>query len=246
MAGKKTKKSSKSKVASFRNTRRKPVAKRNSALSALGVSGGAVENLAVTAGFGVGGYVSTRLGGKFLRVLVGSRVAGGRFAKHFTPVGSLATLIALWYASGKWQKARPHRESILVGSAVALVQALLQTYLPGLVGIIDGQPALGDYTSNGSAAARFRRGVNGKRRGNGANGVRYVSPGELESEDALRNERADRAEANEVQSESAHVDDEVAADDPNEPLSDEEAAIRQVVEENAELGDLYDGVFAKN
>ena len=235
--------SSRSKLASFRNAR-KPVAKRNSP------GGGPIANvadaatgLAMMVGPGIGGYAATRLGGKFARVLLGKRLAGGRFEKHFGPLGSIATLLAIWYAAHKWEKARKYQEPALIGSAIALFQSLLSTYLPGLVGLIDGQPAVSGFAATG-AINGFRNGMNGRRRrGNG--GIRYVSPGELESERIVEEEREDRGDADEVTSQSQQVEDEQAPEEADSPLSDESADIQEFVAENEHLSGLYDGVFSK-
>lgn len=230
--------SARSKLVSFRG-KRKPVAPRKNPMVAIASVTDAATGMAMMAIPGIGGYAVTRLGGKFARILIGQRVAGGKYAKHFGPLGSLGTLLAVLYAAQKWEKARKYQEPILVGSAIALFQSLLQTYLPGLVGLIDGQPLLAAPAATGAVNA-FRRGMGGVQRGSK---VRYVSPGELESERTIYDEREDRAEADEVTSQSAQVADELPPDDSDEPLSDESADIREFVQENAELGDLYDGVF---
>jgi len=241
LMSKKKSAASRSKLASFRNARRQPVAHRkNPASQAMDMATG----MAMMVGPGIGGYAVTRLGGKFGRVLLGQRLAGGRFARHFGPLGSLATLIGLWYAANKWEKARKYQEPILIGSAIALFQSLLQTYLPGLVGLIDGQPVMTAPSVAGgkTGLSGYRNGKNGRRRGV-SNGIRYVSPGELESERAMDEEREDRDEANEVRSESSQVSDEVSPEDASEPLSDDVEEVREILEENESLRGLYDGVF---
>jgi len=216
--------------------RRKSPPKRNP-MVALASVGDAATNMAMMVVPGIGGYTATRLGGKFMRVLIGSRVAGGKYAKHFGPLGSLGALLGLMYASQKWEKARKYQEPIVIGSAIALFQSLLQTYLPGLIGLIDDRTPL-DAVTLKTPPGLARRGLAGYQRGAK---IRYVSPGELESQETLEEERDDRAEADEVNSQSAQVADELPPEDPDEPLSD--AAPDFMPQDDGELSDLYDGVF---
>lgn len=118
----------------------------------------------------VGGYAGTRLGGRLLRSILGSKFPA--LGRHGGPLGNLLMAVAVYFASQKWKKIR---EEAMIGSAVAVFQSLLQTYIPGLAWLIDA----GGEAPAQLAAPKATSGVENYRRRR----ERFVSPGEVESEE---------------------------------------------------------------
>lgn len=223
-----------SKLAAYRSARQ-PIAKRNPG----GIEKAAM-GFAVMVGPGIGGYAASRLTGRVAKATLGKKIAGGRFEKHFGPLGNLAVLLGIYFAAKKWDKLRRHQEPAMIGSAIALLQSIIQTYLPGMAGWIDAQPALPSSTPRPTAAGDFQRGRK-RRRGTG---IRYVSIGELETEDNAQAEREDRGEADEVRSQSQEAADELPPDDADSPLSDESPELQDLARENEDIRELYSGAFS--
>lgn len=174
----------------------------------------------------VASYAGARLIGRILRLVVGARIAQGRYAKHFGPLGNAAAFGAAYFAGKKVARARPYQTEMLIGAGIALVQSLLETYLPGMAHFIDaGAP---QAPANAQAAATSQRAA--KR---AMAGTRYVLPGEVES--ARASARVAEAQAQNFPSEAQHVDDEV----------DEAMGAADDGEGMEGLEDLYDGVFAQ-
>lgn len=74
-----------------------------------------------------GGYAASRLAGRVLRRILGAKYPV--MSKHATPLGNLLMAIAIYMTVKKWKKVR---EEAMIGAAIAVVQSLLQTYMPGL------------------------------------------------------------------------------------------------------------------
>jgi len=178
-------------------------------------------------------YIGARLIGRILRMIIGARIAGGKFEKHFGPLGNLAAFGGAYYAGKKVASARKYQNEMLIGAGIALIQSLIETYLPGMAHFVDAgspqaalpQPGFGKKGLAGTVSKRN-------------NVTRYVSPGELESERAALNERVARSQSQNIESEAQEVEDELP-----ESMAGEDEAVA-LAEENEELSGLYDGVFS--
>jgi hypothetical protein len=180
---------------------------------------------------GIGGYGGTRLTGRIVRNIIAKKWPN--LAKHGGVIGNLIAAVAIYFAVKNWRKIR---DEAMLGSAIAVVQSILQTYLPGLAWLFDAdaQPFLGVTTTQTAPAGL--NGVAGRKR------TRFVSPGELE---AVRAEQGTRfvspgepgsgygAPVNST-SESPPANDSL-------DLSDEQIAD---LGDGEELEDLNQGVFA--
>lgn len=187
----------------------------------------------------VASYAGARLIGRILRMIIGARIAGGKYEKHFGPLGNLAAFGAAYVAGKKVASARRYQTELLIGAGIALFQSVLETYLPGMSHLIDaGQPQLTAQPGFGPSPAGVggKSGLSGYRR---STKIRYVSPGELESERVIANERVARAQSQNLPAEAQEVDDEMP-----DAMGEEGEAVA-LAEENDQLSDLYDGVFAQ-
>ena len=174
----------------------------------------------------VGAYAVTRFTGRGLH-LFGSRWPA--FQKHLRPLGNLLAFAAAWLASHKWKRLEKYHTPIVVGSGLALIQSLVQTYLPGLAWLLDAEPARAVLAFPATAPSPTGA-VNGFRR---RPRVRYVSPGELSS-----------AEVEEMHEEAQAAAPEAQAAAPEEPEpGEEEAMLADLLGDDEEMADLYGGVF---
>lgn len=182
-------------------------------------------------------YATARLVGRIIRMTVGAKVAGGRFERHFGPLGNLTALLAAYYSSKKVNAMRQYQQEMILGAGIALFQSLLETYIPALGHLID----VGPQAAQLPAAVRAKTGLAGAHQEMRPRRTRYVSPGELDSEKAIYNERVAQAQAQNVHSEAQVVDDEY-------PQSAVNGGIEYVDEIDEIVGqgedaDLYGGVF---
>jgi hypothetical protein len=182
---------------------------------------------------GVGGYAVARLVGRIVRTIISKKFPA--LAKHGAVGGNILGLLAAWYGAGKIKQLRSAQTAITVGSGIAVIQSIIQVYLPGLAWIFDAQE-----TAAAPAATPQGMGAVNRYQAARQRGTRYVSPGELEterSEEALRRGEpitysAPRSEPPpEVPTAASVTDDEQLPDDL---LGDDE-----------EVSDLYGGVFAQ-
>lgn len=188
----------------------------------------------------LGGYGGSRLTGRILRRLMASKPG---FAKHAGPAGNLLATIAIYFAVKNWKKLR---EEALIGAIIALVQSVLQSYVPGLSTMLLDAPAPMDGVAlppQASAVARYQQ---QRRRGNG---VRYVSPGELQANADDQGVRyvspgeagsgyggGNRA-AEDAQQAQAQTSGDATFSDDDEQIAD--------LGENETLEDLQQGIFAQ-
>lgn len=181
----------------------------------------------------VGSYAATRLTGRIMRNFVGGRFP--TWQKHFGPLGNVLAFIASWVLSHKWRRLERYHTPIVVGSGIALVQSLVQTYLPGLAHLIDAEPA-GQWEGYQLTKPSPSGAVNDFRR---RKRVRYVSPGELASEEAQAQVMQEDHAATEGAAEESDEAPEQITDGVSEVSPD------NLLADNEELTDLYGGVFAQ-
>jgi hypothetical protein len=182
----------------------------------------------------VASYAGARIIGRIFRMVIGQKIAAGAYAKHFGPLGNLLAFGGAYIAGQKVASARRYQTEMLIGAGIALFQSLLETYMPGMSYIVDSSPQLTAPTP-APTSGTGRRGLSGYR---GKQRIRYVSPGELESEATIANERVSRAQSQNLPAEADEVDDEI-------PVSQGEAEAVALAEETDQLSDLYDGVFSQ-
>ncbi len=185
-------------------------------------------------GPGVGSYAAIRLAGRLARATVGQKFPA--YSKHIGAGGSLMAFLASYYAIKKVRALKRYEMPILVGGGVALIQTLIQLYLPGLAWLLEG-PAIPMALAPAPIKAVGALGhfVARKRE-------RFVSPGEIESErmeEAIRTGR-DKTPNHEqfraAPSQSATAEEQFDAEGtPDDDLLSEEDVD----------SDLYDGVFSK-
>lgn len=163
---------------------------------------GKTMELALPVATAFGAYAGTRIVSKIATATIGQKIAGGRFAKHVGPASGLVTVLGIMYAAEKLQSAKRFRTEIVTGSVIALVQSLLESYLPGLAALIGPavyQAPATQLTAK-APAAQLQRTLAGDG---------FVSPGEMDSMRNLLREDVQEAEANELQSEAQQVSDEL-------------------------------------
>lgn len=85
-----------------------------------------------------GGYVATRVVNRVARALATKK--SPRFGKHAGPLASLVSLCAIYFVSKKYGKLKNYSEAIVAGSIIAVVQSLVQAYVPGLLWLFDMSP----------------------------------------------------------------------------------------------------------
>jgi hypothetical protein len=132
-----------------------------------------MQDLGVQVLPGIGSYAATRFSGKLLRAALGKKFP--TLEQHLGPAGNILAAVILWFAVHKSRKLARYHTPIIVGSAVAVLESIIQCYLPRLAVLIDAAPAQPQLAK---AAPQATGHANGHQR----RAVRYVSPGELEIE----------------------------------------------------------------
>lgn len=90
----------------------------------------ALMELGTTIGAGAGAYAANRLGTALIVKVLGSRL--GAIGKHLSPMASLGLAALIWFVAERWAALRRYGTSIIVGSGIAVVQTILNRYLPGI------------------------------------------------------------------------------------------------------------------
>lgn len=112
----------------------------------------ALMELGTTVGAGAGAYAANRLGTALIVKLLGNRL--GAFGRHLSPLASVGLAALIWYIAEKWSTLRRHGTSVIVGSGIAVVQTVLNRYLPGIELLLNaggqlGAPrAVGEYVED--------------------------------------------------------------------------------------------------
>lgn len=90
---------------------------------------------------GAAGFVGSRFLTRIAAVQVAKRAPG--FGKHAGAIASVGVLAAAWLLANKWKPLARYQLPIVVGSAIATIQSLLQLYLPRIGWIVsDPMPDL--------------------------------------------------------------------------------------------------------
>jgi len=91
---------------------------------------------------GFGGFAATRFVTRVAMTQVAQRAPS--WGKHAGAVASVGSFLAAWFLAHKWRLLEKWHTPIVVGSAIAAGQSLLQIYAPNLLGWIvsDATPEL--------------------------------------------------------------------------------------------------------
>ncbi len=88
-----------------------------------------------------GGYVVTRIANRAARTYVPLKFP--RLGRHAGPLASLVALGGAYLACKKIKQLTDHETAILAGVIIAVVQSIIQSYMPGLLWMFDmNQPSL--------------------------------------------------------------------------------------------------------
>lgn len=107
--------------------RAKAATKRIAAASSF-VPNGLKEEVLTTVLPAFGTYAGTRFLQRIAFLQISKRFP--KLGKHAPVLASLAALGAVYYAGKKIKKAEKYADPMLIGAAIALIQSLIQTYLP--------------------------------------------------------------------------------------------------------------------
>jgi hypothetical protein len=91
---------------------------------------------------GFGGFAATRIVTRVAMTQVAQRAPS--WGKHAGAVASVGSFLAAWFLAHKWKFLEKWHTPIVVGSAIAAAQSLLQIYAPNLLGwvVSDATPEL--------------------------------------------------------------------------------------------------------
>lgn len=196
------------------------------------------SDLLHSVGPGIGSYAATRLTGRLARNTIGAKFPA--YARHIGAGGSLLAFVAAIYAAKKVKALKRYETPILIGGGLALIQTIIQLYLPGLSWLFDGPvqapvalPA--PKAQSMGAVAQFRRRQPRER---------FVSPGEIESERmeahySGRDQAVNFTPVNASTLQTAATAEQLDDDEDDGPEPDD------LVGEESDISDLYDGVFSK-
>lgn len=82
-------------------------------------------------GPGLASFVATKTFSRGVTSLVAKRFPAGRL-QHVKVAGAVAAFAASYYGAHRVSKLEPYHTPIVVGSAIAMVQTVMHTYLPAL------------------------------------------------------------------------------------------------------------------
>lgn len=102
---------------------------------------------------GFGGFAATRFVTRVAMQQVAQRAPS--WGKHAGAVASVGSFLAAWFLAHKWKWLEKWHTPIVVGSAIAAGQSLLQIYAPNLLGWIvsDATPEIAAVAAQGVISA---------------------------------------------------------------------------------------------
>lgn len=97
---------------------------------------------------GFGGFATTRLATRVAATQVAKRAPS--WGKHAGAVASVGSFLAAWFLAHKWKWLEKYHTPIVVGSAIATLQSILQIYAPNVLGWIvsDATPQIAAATQS--------------------------------------------------------------------------------------------------
>lgn len=119
-------------------------------------------------GAGLSSYAGTNLVSRVGGNLISRKWAWGR---HTPPIIAIVSFLGLLYAAEKSKRLKPYQVSILVGAGIAVIQAILRTWLPGIAWLAGTQPT-GQLAASPSSPPQLTKGGSG------------VAPEDLEDDEA--------------------------------------------------------------
>jgi hypothetical protein len=84
---------------------------------------------------GVGAYAATRVAGRIAYNLTKKRSPA--MARHAGPLGSMAVAASTWFFADKFKVTKEYSEAMVIGSAIAAAQSVLQMYIPQWAWVMD-------------------------------------------------------------------------------------------------------------
>lgn len=93
---------------------------------------------------GFGAYTATRALSRIVYALVSRR--SERWSKHAHAAAGLVTFAGAWFLGHRWEKIAPYHDGILIGSGIAAMQGVVQTYLPEKYRWVLADPQASDYS----------------------------------------------------------------------------------------------------
>jgi hypothetical protein len=120
-----------------------------------------------------GGYASARLAGRIARRMLAAKFPA--LGRHATPLGNVAMAAVIYMVTKKWRKVR---EEAVIGAVIAVIQSILQAYMPGLAAMLMDTDA-----SLELAGAKAAAGLDAAPQAMRKPGLRkkFVLPGEIEA-----------------------------------------------------------------
>lgn len=121
-----------------------------------------------------GGYASARLAGRIARRMLAAKFPA--LTRHATPLGNVAMAAVIYMVTKKWRKVR---EEAVIGAVIAVIQSILQAYMPGLAAMLMDTDA-GLEVAGIKAAAGLGAAPQAMRKP-GLQRKKFVLPGEIEA-----------------------------------------------------------------
>ena len=98
---------------------------------------------------GFAGFAATRFGTRIAAQQIGQRYPNTSWGKHAGAVASVGAFVAAWMLAHKWKWLAKYQTPLVVGSAIAAIQSIIQLYVPKLGWMIaDASP---DLAANGTS-----------------------------------------------------------------------------------------------
>jgi hypothetical protein len=105
---------------------------------------------------GFGGFAGTRFLTRIATTQVAQRAPS--WAKHAGAIASVGSFFAAWLLAHKWEWLKKYHTPIVVGSAIAALQSLIQIYIPILGWMVsDATPELATSATQGNLTAQDKQ-----------------------------------------------------------------------------------------
>lgn len=97
---------------------------------------------------GFAGFAVTRFGTRVASTQIAQRFPNTTWSKHAGALTSVGAFLAAWLLAHKWKWLAKYQTPIVVGSAIAAIQSLIQIYVPQIGWVVaDATPDLAAGTS---------------------------------------------------------------------------------------------------
>jgi len=133
------------------NRRYKRKAKRNPAAPSYRPNPPVWTEIAELAGPGFGGFAASRFLTRAATTQIAKRAPS--WGKHAGAAAAIGSFLAAWFLANRWKWLEKYHTPIVVGSAIAAAQSLIQLYLPSIGWIVsDATPELASADQSLSVA----------------------------------------------------------------------------------------------